>query len=42
MHEALLLMKFMQTKPQRENKITNYYDFCYTVFLNLSDDGVEN
>ena len=31
-HEVLLLMKFIQTKPQIKNMNINYYDLYYTVF----------
>ena len=30
-HEVLLLMKFLQTKPQVKNMIINYYDSYYTI-----------
>ena len=30
-HEVLLLMKFLQTKPQVKNMNKNYYDLYYTV-----------
>ena len=30
-HEVLLLMKFLQTKPQVKNMIISYYDLYYTV-----------
>ena len=30
-HEVLLLMKFLQTKPQVKNMKINYYDLYYTV-----------
>ena len=30
-HEVLLLMKFLQTKPQIKNMNINYYDIYYTV-----------
>ena len=30
-HEALLLMKFLQTKPQVKNMNINYFDLYYTV-----------
>ena len=30
-HEVLLLMKFLQTKPQVKNININYYDLYYTV-----------
>ena len=30
-HEVILLMKFLQTKPQIKNMNINYYDLSYTV-----------
>ena len=30
-HEVLMLMKFLQTKPQVKNMNINYYDFYFTV-----------
>ena len=30
-HEVLLLMKYLQTKPQINNMTINYYDLYYTV-----------
>ena len=30
-HEVLLLMKFLQTKPQIKNMNINYFDLNYTV-----------
>ena len=33
-HEVLLIMKFLQTKPQAKNMNIKYYDFCYTVIKN--------
>ena len=30
-HEVLLIMKFLQTKPQVKNMNINYYDSYYTV-----------
>ena len=30
-HEVLLLMKFLQTKPQVKNMNFNYHDLYYTV-----------
>ena len=30
-HEVLLLMKFLQTKPQVKNMNINYFDLYYTV-----------
>ena len=31
-HEVLLLMKFLQTKPQVKNMNINYHDLYFTVF----------
>ena len=42
MLEALLLMKFLQAKPQIKNKNINYDDLYYTIIKNLSDDRGEN
>ena len=36
-HEALLLMKFLQTKPQVKNMNFNYYDLFYTVIKNRKE-----
>ena len=33
-HAVLLLMKFLQTKPQIRRMNINYYDFCSTVIKN--------
>ena len=41
MHEALLLKKFLQTKPPIKNEKINYYDLYYTIILNLSDERGE-
>ena len=46
-HEVLLLIKFLQTKPQVKNKIINYYDLYYTVIKirdgkEIVDDKYEN
>ena len=30
-HETLLLMKFLQTKPQVKNTNNNFSDLCYTI-----------
>ena len=30
-HEVLLLMKYLQTKPQAKNMNIKYYDLYYTV-----------
>ena len=32
-HEVLLLMKFLQTKPQIKNMNNNYYDLYYTIII---------
>ena len=37
MHKVLLLLKFLQTKPQIRNKSSMFYDVYYTMFLKLSD-----
>ena len=36
-HEVLLLMKFLQTKPQVKNMNFNYYDLYYTVIKNSDE-----
>ena len=46
-HEVLLLMKFLQTKPQIKEMIIKYYDLFYTVIKNrkekeIVDDQYEN
>ena len=41
MLEALLIMEFLQTKPQIKTKILNYYLY-YTLIENLSDEGGES
>ena len=38
-HEVLMLMTFLQSKPQFKNFNTNYYDLYYTVIQNR--DGKE-
>ena len=40
-HKLLLLMKFLQTKPQVKNMNINYYDLYYTV-IKTRDDKNEN
>ena len=40
-HEVLLLMKFLQTKPQGKNMNINYYDLYYTV-IKTRDDNKDN
>ena len=37
-HEVLLLMKFLQTKPQVKNMNINYYDLYYTV-IKVTDEN---
>ena len=37
-HEVLLLMKFLQTKPQVKNKHINCYDLYYTVIKNRDEN----
>ena len=36
-HEVLLLMKFLQTKPQVKNMNFEYYDLYYTVIKNRDE-----
>ena len=35
-------MKFLQTKPQIENIIINYYDLYYTVIKSRDDNEIVN
>ena len=37
-HEVLLLMKFLQTKPQIKNSNIHYYDLYYTVIETRSEN----
>ena len=37
-HKVLLLMKFLQTKPQIKNMNTKYYDLYYTV-IRIRDEN---
>ena len=37
-HEVLLLMKFLQTKPQVKNMTINYHDLYYTV-IRIRDEN---
>ena len=39
-HELLLLMKFLQTKPQIKNMNLNYHDLYYTVIKNRDDKEI--
>ena len=41
-HEVLLLMKFLQIKPQVKYMNTNYYDLYYTVFKNRDEKAIED
>ena len=38
-HEVLLLMKFLQTKPQVKNMNINYYDLYYTVIKSRDENS---
>ena len=37
-HEVLLLMNFLQTKPQQRNKNINFHDLYYTVVKVRDED----
>ena len=39
-HEVLLLMNFLQTKPQVKNMNINYYDLYYTVIKNGNEKEI--
>ena len=39
-HEVLLLMKFLQTKPQVKNMKISYYDLYYTVIKNRDENEI--
>ena len=39
-HEMLLLMKYLQTKPQIKNMIIVYYDLYYTVNKNRDEKEI--
>ena len=39
-HEVLLLMKFLQTKPQVKNMNNNYYDLYCTVIKNRNEKEI--
>ena len=41
-HEVLVLMKFLQTKPQFKNMDCNYYDLYYTVIKNRAHNETVN
>ena len=38
-HEVLLLMKYLETKPQVKNLNTDYYDLYYTVIKVRDENG---
>ena len=40
-HEVLMLMKFLQTKPEVKNMNINYYDLYYTVIKNREEKDIE-
>ena len=39
-HEVLLLMKFLQTRPQVKNTNSNYYGLYYTVIKNRKEKQI--
>ena len=41
-YEVLLLMKFLQTKPQTKNMNIKYYDLYYTVIEERNDSEIVN
>ena len=41
-HEVILLMKFLQTKPQLKNVNNNYYDLYYAVIKNRAEKEIVN
>ena len=41
-HEILLLLKFLQTKPQVKNMNFIYYDLYYTVIKNRDEKEIMN
>ena len=41
-HEVLLLMKFLQTKPQVKSMNIKYYDLYYTVIKNRDEKEIVN
>ena len=41
-HEVLLLMEFLQNKPQVKNMIINFYDLYYTVIKTRDDNEIVN
>ena len=41
-HEVILLMKFLQTKPQVKNLKIKYYELYYTVIKSRKENEVVN
>ena len=41
-HEVMLLVKFLQTKPQIKHMNINYYVLYYTVNKKRDDNAIEN
>ena len=41
-HKVLLLMKFLQTKPQVRHMNIRYSDLCYTVIKNRDEKEIKN
>ena len=41
-HEVLLLMKFLQTKPQVKNMNNTYFDLYFTVLKTINDNEIVN
>ena len=39
-HEVILLMKFLQTKPEIKNTYIKYYDLYYTVIKNRDEKEI--
>ena len=39
-HEVLLLMKFLQTKPQVKHMNINYYDLYYTIIKKRDEEEI--
>ena len=41
-HKALMLMKFLQTKPEVRNMNIKYFDLYYTVIKNRDEREIED
>ena len=39
-HESMLVMKFLQTRPQVKNMNNSFYDFNYTVIENRDEKEI--